>query len=202
MKSLITFCSLCLAFIAIAEPERFLGIRTSVSNFVENLEIPEDENLQSIDSQVDALISYDYQTNELHIDEDRDREPVRNDEDTLYKMQERLLDAMIQVESSGRDDAVGDNGNAIGPLQIWRVYWLDANEYKYLGGTYEDCFNRSYAKWVVHSYMERYAKEKWTDVNKFDPEYCARIHNGGPRGNTKHATVKYWIKVQKELLAN
>ena len=40
-----------------------------------------------------------------------------------------LLDALVQVESSGRDDAVGDNGNALGSLQIWRVYWSDALEH-------------------------------------------------------------------------
>ena len=113
--------------------------------------------------------------------------------------QDALLDALIQVESSGRDDAVGDGGNAIGCLQIWEVYWIDATERRGIGGSYRDCFNRDYAKRIVDAYMKRYAGEAWTNPEKFDAEKCARIHNGGPRGHTKKATEKYWEKVDKLL---
>ena len=113
--------------------------------------------------------------------------------------QEALLDALIQVESSGRDDAVGDNGNAIGCLQIWKIYHTDAVEFSGIGGTYKDCFNRDYAKKVVDAYMKRYAREAWTNPAKFDAEKVARIHNGGPKGYRKDATKKYWKKVQKVL---
>ena len=113
--------------------------------------------------------------------------------------QEALLDALIQVESSGRDDAVGDNGNAIGCLQIWKPYWIDATERSGIGGTYKDCYNRAYAKRIVDAYMKRYAKEAWTDPKRFNAEKCARIHNGGPKGYTKKATEKYWKKVDKLL---
>jgi len=30
-------------------------------------------------------------------------------------------------------------------------------------------------------------------------EMLARIHNGGPRGYLKPATLKYWLKVQRLL---
>jgi len=110
--------------------------------------------------------------------------------------QEALLDALIQVESNGKDDAVGDNGNAIGCLQIWKVYHTDAVERSGIGGTYKDCFTRAYSKRIVDAYMTRYAKAAWTDPKKFDAEKCARIHNGGPRGYRKEATKKYWKKVQ------
>lgn len=113
--------------------------------------------------------------------------------------QEALLDALIQVESSGRDDAVGDGGNAIGCLQIWKVYWIDATERSGIGGSYRDCFNRAYAKRIVDAYMKRYAREAWTDPRKFNAEKCARIHNGGPKGYKKKATEKYWKKVDKAL---
>lgn len=118
---------------------------------------------------------------------------------TYTPEQEALLDALIQVESSGNDDAVGDGGKAIGCLQIWKVYWIDATERSGIGGSYKDCFDRDYAKSIVDAYMTRYAKEAWTDPTKFDAEKCARIHNGGPKGYKKKATEKYWRKVSKLL---
>ena len=113
--------------------------------------------------------------------------------------QEQLLEALIEVESNGRDDAVGDNGNAIGCLQIWKAYHFDAVERSGIGGSYKDCYNRAYAKSIVDAYMTRYAREAWTNPKKFDAEKCARIHNGGPKGYRKQATEKYWKKVQKVL---
>jgi len=113
--------------------------------------------------------------------------------------QNALLDALIQVESNGKDDAIGDNGKAIGCLQIWKCYWQDATERSGIGGSYVDCMRRGYSKEIVNAYMKRYAKAAWTDPKKFDAEKCARIHNGGPRGYRKEATKKYWKKVQKIL---
>ena len=105
-----------------------------------------------------------------------------------------LLAAIRQVESHGNDKAVGDGGKAIGPYQVWRVYWQDAVEHdKTIGGKYEDCYNPAYAEKVVRAYMARYAP-KGASL-----ETLARIHNGGPKGHQKEATVAYWAKVQKEL---
>jgi hypothetical protein len=118
---------------------------------------------------------------------------------TYTPQQEALLDALIQVESSGRDDAVGDGGKAIGCLQIWQPYWYDATEFSGIGGSYKDCYNRAYAKRIVDAYMKRYAREAWTSTTKFNAEKCARIHNGGPKGHLKKATEKYWKKVDKLL---
>ena len=117
----------------------------------------------------------------------------------LTAQQQELVDALIIVESSGQDDAVGDNGNAIGCLQIWEIYWIDATERSGIGGSYKDCFKRDYAIKVFDAYMKRYAREAWTNPEKFDAEKVARIHNGGPRGYKKKATKKYWEKVQKAL---
>ena len=110
--------------------------------------------------------------------------------------QTELVQALIQVESSGKDDAVGDNGSAIGCLQIWKPYWFDATERSNIGGVYSDCFKRDYAVRIFDAYMKRYAREAWTNPNKFDAEKVARIHNGGPKGYKKSATIKYWNKVK------
>lgn len=105
-----------------------------------------------------------------------------------------LLSAIRQVESGGNDQAVGDNGKAIGPYQIHRVYWQDAVDFdKRIGGSYEDCYDPEYAKKVVRAYMKRYAPKDASD------ETYARIHNGGPRGATIKATKPYWAKVRKAM---
>ena len=118
---------------------------------------------------------------------------------TLTPQQTQLVQALIQVESSGQDDAIGDKGKAIGCLQIWEIYWRDACERSNIGGKYYDCFTRDYSIKVFDAYMKRYAREAWTNPKKFDAEKVARIHNGGPKGYKKTATIKYWKKVQKVL---
>ena len=120
----------------------------------------------------------------------------------LTAQQQELVDALIIVESNGNDNAIGDNGKAIGCLQIWEIYHTDAVERSRIGGSYKDCFNRDYAIKVFDAYMKRYAREAWTNPAKFDAEKVARIHNGGPRGYKKKATQKYWKKVQIVLDRN
>jgi len=120
----------------------------------------------------------------------------------LTAQQQELVDALIIAESNGNDNAIGDNGKAIGCLQIWEIYHTDAIERSRIGGSYKDCFNRDYAIKVFDAYMKRYAREAWTNPAKFDAEKVARIHNGGPRGYKKKATQKYWKKVQIVLDRN
>lgn len=109
----------------------------------------------------------------------------------------RLLDAMVQVESGGRLDLVGDNGKAIGPLQIHRICWVDAARYDKtllsFGGKYEDCKRLEYAEKVVVAYWNCYASKSasWEEL--------ACIHNGGPKGFGKKVTQAYWVKVNKEM---
>ena len=111
---------------------------------------------------------------------------------------DRLLDAIRQVESGGRD-LVGDGGKAIGPYQIHREYWQDAVAAdKTLGGTYADCHGEQYARRVVRAYLTRYGRGK-TD------EQMARIHNGGcgilRRVGTAawDRTTRYWLRVQRAM---
>lgn len=108
-----------------------------------------------------------------------------------------FLDALAQVESQGKDDAVGDNGKAIGRMQIWEIYWKDAMaKCPKIGGSYQDCTTKTYAERIVVAYLLRYAKAA---VESKDWQTLARVHNGGPKGATKAATRKYWVKVRREL---
>jgi hypothetical protein len=105
---------------------------------------------------------------------------------------DRILDAIQKVETGGEADpanAVGDNGKAIGPMQIHRSYWKDAVQFDpSIGGTYADCRDEDYARRIVVAYMTRYAPD-------WNVRIIARIHNGGPRGHKNPKTVNYANKV-------
>lgn len=103
----------------------------------------------------------------------------------------RLLAALKQVESNGDANAVGDQGRALGAFQIWKLYWQDSK----VSGCYQDCKDPKYSESVVRAYLARYAPKGKTVTL----EMLARIHNGGPRGYLKPATLKYWTKIQKVL---
>ena len=97
--------------------------------------------------------------------------------------------ALHIVETGGKRGAIiGDNGAALGPLQIHRSYHADAR----IGGDYSRCADLDYSKRVVSAYLQRYAPDAWA---KGDVETLARIHNGGPRGDKKLATYNYAQKV-------
>tara|TARA_R110002126_G_scaffold36851_1_gene111729 strand:+ start:1376 stop:1741 length:366 start_codon:yes stop_codon:yes gene_type:complete len=110
-----------------------------------------------------------------------------------------LTGAIIQVESGGNDNAVGDNGRALGSMQIWQCVWDDVKSSPTLQDyTYQDVKKRKIALIVFRLYMARYAtKKRLGRTPTFQDK--ARIWNGGPNGYKKQATVKYWNKV-KELM--
>jgi hypothetical protein len=93
--------------------------------------------------------------------------------------------ALHQIESSSRLGAIkGDGGAALGPLQIHRGYHEDSR----VPGRYEQVANLAYARRVAEAYFQRYAPDAWA---KGDMETLARIHNGGPKGHHKAATLPY-----------
>ena len=119
-----------------------------------------------------------------------------------------FLAALSYVESRNQDDAVGDQGKALGRYQIHKVYWQDAVEYSpnlAEGHVYQDVTDPNYAKQVVLAYFHRYGKHY---IQTQDWEALARMHNGGPaimrRQGTKawENTSKYWQKVKEQLDAN
>lgn len=110
----------------------------------------------------------------------------------------RFFRALHQVESSGRTGRIiGDNGKALGPLQIHREYFQDAVAADpSLGKNYNQVTDLGFAKRVVTAYLKRYAPKA---VASNDLETLARVHNGGPRGHKNPATLGYWNKVRKNL---
>ena len=99
--------------------------------------------------------------------------------------------ALHVVETGGKRGAIlGDNGKALGPLQIHRSYWQDAR----VSGRYEDCADLAYSIKVASSYLKKYAPKAW---EAGDITTLARIHNGGPKGDKKPATLRYADKVKR-----
>lgn len=99
--------------------------------------------------------------------------------------------ALHLVETSGRHGAIlGDNGRSLGPLQISRAYFADSR----VGGIYEQVVDLGFARKVVSAYLQRYAPKAWAAG---DVVTLARIHNGGPAGARKAATVNYGAKVAR-----
>jgi hypothetical protein len=101
--------------------------------------------------------------------------------------------ALHQVETSGRQGAIlGDNGRSLGPLQISRAYHADSR----VAGSYEQVTDLAYARRVATAYLKRYAPDAWA---KGDVATLARIHNGGPKGHKKTATLAYADKVRRAM---
>lgn len=112
---------------------------------------------------------------------------------------ERLLDAIEQVETGGEknpDDAVGDGGRSRGRYQISLAYAKDARTGLSAGEYARNVRSREWSRRTVVLFWTRYAKSA---LDKGDAERLARIHNGGPRGASKRATLPYWRKVEKEM---
>lgn len=111
-----------------------------------------------------------------------------------------LINAIIEVESDGKDSAIGDKGlkhPAYGPLQIRQPYVDDYNRmYK---KTYKaiDCLgNRALSIQIFNGYMWGYCSPILLGHPRTAQD-IARIHNGGPSGWKEEATLGYWAKVQK-----
>lgn len=103
-----------------------------------------------------------------------------------------LISALIIVESSGNDQAIGDHGKAIGCLQIHKEVVTDVNRITGSHYRHEEMKDRAKARAVCEAYLKHYGKGA-------TPEQLARRWNGGPKGDTKTSTEAYWAKVKKHL---
>ena len=113
-----------------------------------------------------------------------------------------LIPCLIQVESAGRADVMGDGGKSAGCLQVGAACIADVN--RVAGTKYKwpaDALNPHKARTICLLYLSHYGAwyERKTG-RKADAEVLARVWNGGPYGWRKTATLPYWKKVEKELL--
>jgi len=104
------------------------------------------------------------------------------------------------VESSLNPALVGDNGGAIGVLQMHKAYVQDAAEFAKKDWVHEDCLEPEIAVKIFRAYMARYATKKRLG-RKPTLQDIARIHNGGPNGYKKDSTLRYWKIVKYKYAA-
>ena len=105
-----------------------------------------------------------------------------------------VVEAMIQVESAGKDSAYNASEDAVGCLQIRPIMVREVNRIlRKQGDTLryrlKDRWNREKSLEMFHVWRE-YHHPNSTD------EVIARNWNGGPRGYKKQSTTRYWEKVQ------
>ena len=110
----------------------------------------------------------------------------------------KLIDAICKVESNNGMYIVGDNGKAIGCLQIWKTVVDDVNKYSKVKYSYADRYNKMKSYEIFKLYIGHYATKKRRG-RKPTNEDMARIWNGGPNGYKKTSTIKYWNKVKKYI---
>lgn len=104
-----------------------------------------------------------------------------------------LISALMIVESGNNDQAIGDQGRAIGCLQIHKAVVLDVN--KFTGSSYRhrDMTNRAQARAVCEAYLKYWGKGCTTE------QLARKWNGGGPSGDKKKATEAYWLRVKKHL---
>ncbi len=101
-----------------------------------------------------------------------------------------LIAALIAVESGGDAAAVGDGGDAWGPLQIHAAVLVDVNRHWRTAYGRDDCFNPDSARRICKLYLMQWCGAVAT------PEQYARTWNGGPHGVMRAATESYWERVR------
>ncbi len=114
-----------------------------------------------------------------------------------------LIPFLVQVESGGDWQAVGDGGLALGGLQIHAACWQDGTEYLGVDWGYRTgAHDPEQAQAVCAAYLTRYGAAYQRKTGE-EPttEVLSRIWNGGPRGYEKKATAPYWEKVRKAIEA-
>jgi hypothetical protein len=99
---------------------------------------------------------------------------------------ERLINAIVQVESSGDTLAFNPVEKAVGALQIRPIRILDYNQRTGKKYKIEDCYNFYISKEIFLYYAE--------GTRYFDYELIARNWNGS--GKT---TLDYWKRVKTRL---
>jgi len=107
-----------------------------------------------------------------------------------------LISALMIVESSNNDLAIGDQGRAIGCLQIHKAVVLDVNRITGSHYRHQDMTNRVQARAVCEAYLKHYGKGCTAE------QLARKWNGGGPRGDKKPATEAYWNKVKKQINNN
>jgi len=125
---------------------------------------------------------------------------VDEKESVVEKSKIHFIDALVQVESGGNVNAIGDGGASFGCLQIQRGVIADVNRVYKTHYSHIDAFDKRKAESICRKYLSYWGKHYEKVTNKTATlEILARIWNGGPNGYKKAQTIAYWNKVREKL---
>jgi len=127
-------------------------------------------------------------------------DPINTIDEIPTKPIHNLIDAMIMVESRGKDSCIGDkhlSSPSIGVLQIRPVMVREVN--RFLKKMKSDIRYDMDDRWSREKSIEMFLVWKNYQHSNDSFEIIARCWNGGPRGMKKTTTIHYWNKVQKYL---
>lgn len=106
-----------------------------------------------------------------------------------------LIMILIMVESGGNNLAVGDNGLALGCLQIHQCVIDDVNRIYGTSYVHEDAYDRDKSIDICYKYLSYWGTEKRLG-RKPTLMDMSLIWNGGPNGWKRGPTDPYWLKVK------
>ncbi len=113
---------------------------------------------------------------------------------------DKIIQALIYVESNGNDSAHNKSENAVGCLQIRPIMIREVN--RILKKTNKNERFKMKDRWdrekslVIFNIWREYHHPNSTN------EVIARNWNGGPKGFKKESTLNYWKKVKGRLEIN
>mgnify|MGYP003349418611 CR=1 FL=1 len=107
-----------------------------------------------------------------------------------------ILAALLMQVETGNRPIVGDNGRAIGPLQVHAGAVQDVNRAFGTSYKHRDMMDRAAATAVLDRYLWIYAQPKRLGRPVTDSDR-ARIWNGGPDGWRRAATLAYAERVRR-----
>jgi hypothetical protein len=119
-------------------------------------------------------------------------------------MKDVLYSSIVWVESKGDANAKSKDGS-VGVIQIKPVMVKEVNRICKINGikkrfTLADRNDPKKSADMFWIYQEFYHPElKWDSLSVENMESLARKWNGGPNGDKKRATRKYWRKVSKRV---
>ena len=116
----------------------------------------------------------------------------------------KLFDAIRLVESKGNNWAIGDKGKARGPYQITHSYWKDAARQGKVNWDFSTyVWDPKYSEQIMLWYWRRYCPDA---LDAFylteNAETLIRVHNGGPNGQDKPKTLRYWQNVRAVMISS
>lgn len=120
------------------------------------------------------------------------------------EVKKELYSSIVWVESKGNSFATTADGSA-GTVQIRPIMVREVNRILKIKGsdkryTLQDRFNDLKSREMFWIYQNFYHPNiDWDHISLVELERMARRWNGGPDGDKKPSTIKYWHKVLKRL---